>query len=136
MSFNLPLYQVSADLFKGIAHPVRIRILELLREKEMNVSELQPLLGLELPNISQQLAVLRASGIVSGRKQGSLVFYSVKNTKVFQLLDVAVELFEDNLLESAELLRSIKQARTAALAGVKTRGGSELKKTSPRRAKG
>lgn len=108
MSFHEPLYHFKSDFFKGLAHPVRIRILELLRQGEMSVSELQPHLGLELPNISQQLAVLRASGIVGGRKQGSSVFYSVKSPHVFELLDIARTLFEENLEQTVKMLETLR----------------------------
>lgn len=108
MAFNQPLYRFKSDFFKGLAHPVRIRILELLRDGEKSVSELQPHLGIELPNISQQLAVLRAGGIIAGRKEGSSVFYSVKNSRVFQLLDVARDIFEQSLNQMVEVLEALK----------------------------
>lgn len=123
MAFNQPLYHFKSDFFKSLAHPVRIRILELLRDGEKSVSELQPHLGIELPNISQQLAVLRAGGIIAGRKEGSSVFYSVKNPRVFKLLDVARDLFEESLNQMVKVLEALKVEASPAI----SRGSSKNK---------
>ncbi len=88
-----------AGLFKALAHPVRIRILELLRSGEKAVSELQGLLEIESSSVSQQLAVLRTKHIVTGRKEGTSVYYSVRDPKVFALLDAAQEIFANHLID-------------------------------------
>lgn len=108
MTLNQPIYNFKADFFKALAHPSRIRILELLRDGEQSVNELQPHLGLEPSNISQQLAILRAADIVIGRKQGSNVFYRVSNKLVFKLLDTAKELFNESLSRKIKLLESLQ----------------------------
>lgn len=86
-----------AELFKALSHPVRIRILELLRVREVTVSELQSQLEIEASSVSQQLGVLRARQLVVGRKKGTSVFYSVVDPQVFALLDVARAMFERHL---------------------------------------
>jgi ArsR family transcriptional regulator len=86
-----------AELFKALGHPIRIRILELLRSGERTVSELQSLLEIESSAVSQQLALLRARDVVAGRKQGSNVYYSVVDPLVFDLLDVARAIFNNHL---------------------------------------
>jgi ArsR family transcriptional regulator len=86
-----------AELFKALSHPVRIRILELLRVREMTVSELQSQLEIEASSVSQQLGVLRARQLVVGRKEGTSVFYRVVDPQVFALLDVARAMFERHL---------------------------------------
>jgi DNA-binding transcriptional ArsR family regulator len=83
-----------AELFKTLGHPVRIRILELLRGQEMTVSDLQARLEVEMSSVSQQLALLRARQLVVGRKEGTSVFYSVIDAQVFELLDVARAMFQ------------------------------------------
>ena len=86
------LQTFKAELFKALAHPVRIRILELLRNGEMTVSELQSRLEIEAPSVvSQQLAVLRARQLVTGRKEGTNVHYRVVDPQLFALLDAASE---------------------------------------------
>src|SRR5665648_335981 len=66
-----PIDKLKAEFFKTLGHPARIRILELLAEEEHSVGELMPKLGLESSHLSQQLAVLRRTGMVVARKQGN-----------------------------------------------------------------
>jgi DNA-binding transcriptional ArsR family regulator len=87
-----------AELFKALAHPARIKILEHLRAGERTVSELQALLDLESSTVSQQLAILRARSIVEGRKQGTSVFYRVPDPLIFDLLDVARQIFANHVV--------------------------------------
>jgi DNA-binding transcriptional ArsR family regulator len=86
-----------AELFKALSHPIRIRILEMLRIGEMTVSELRERLDIEASSVSQQLGVLRARQLVVGRKEGTSVYYRVVDPKVFELLDIARALFERQL---------------------------------------
>ena len=88
-----------ADLFKALAHPARVRILELLRTEARTVSELQADLGTEPSSVSQQLAVLRAKHIVEGRREGTSVYYTVREPEVFVLLDAARRIFNNHLGE-------------------------------------
>ena len=88
-----------ADLFKALAHPARVRILELLRGGPRTVSELQVELGAEPSSVSQQLAVLRAKHIVDGRRDGTSVCYSVREPEVFALLDSARRIFDNHVVE-------------------------------------
>src|SRR6266545_6562237 len=71
-----PLYQLKAEFFKTLAHPARIRVLELLSERDHSVAEMVPEVGIEPANLSQHLAVLRRSGLVTSRKEGATVIYS------------------------------------------------------------
>jgi DNA-binding transcriptional ArsR family regulator len=87
-----------AELFKALAHPARIKILEHLRSGERTVSELQLLLDLESSTVSQQLAILRARSIVEGRKQGTSVYYRVPDPLIFDLLDVARRIFSNHVV--------------------------------------
>ena len=80
-----------AEFFKALAHPLRISILDALRDGEMTVNEISQLFEVEAANASQQLAILRNRNIVIARKEGSSVYYSVSDKTVFKLLDVATE---------------------------------------------
>jgi DNA-binding transcriptional ArsR family regulator len=93
------LQQFKAELFKALAHPARIRILEHLRAGEKTVSELQALLELESSTVSQQLAILRSRSIVEGRKQGTSVYYAVSEPLIFELLDVARRIFANHVVD-------------------------------------
>ncbi|EMY34586.1 ArsR family transcriptional regulator [Arthrobacter crystallopoietes BAB-32] len=89
-NFHAPLYEVKANLFKGLAHPVRIRILELLAESPtVSVTDLIAGTGQEASNISQHLAVLRRHHLVVAERRGLKVFYSLAYPQVAELLAVA-----------------------------------------------
>jgi DNA-binding transcriptional ArsR family regulator len=100
-----------AAFFKALAHPVRIRILEVLMRGERSVQELQDALGLDQPVVSQQLSVLRASHIVVGRKTGTSVRYTVKDPLVGDLLAVARRIFNNQLSGTQALLRRLRDER-------------------------
>lgn len=103
-----PLHQLKAEFFKTLGHPARIRVLELLSEREMAVGELLPELSLEASNLSQQLAVLRRAGLVTTRKEGSQVYYSLTSPHVAELLGVARVILTSVLAEQAELLDGLR----------------------------
>lgn len=85
-----PLYEVKAGLFKGLAHPIRIRILEVLSAvPEASVSEILAETELEASHLSQHLAVLRRNRLVTAERRGSLVFYQLAYPQVADLLRVA-----------------------------------------------
>jgi DNA-binding transcriptional ArsR family regulator len=100
-----------AEFFKALAHPIRIRIVDCLRGGEKGVNDLSGTLQLEPANVSQQLAILRARNIVTGRKSGSSVFYSVSDPALFKLLDVAKEIFNNHLVGVREMLEEMKEGR-------------------------
>ena len=103
-----PLHQLKAEFFRTLGHPARIRVLELLSEREMAVGELLAEVGLEASNLSQQLAVLRRAGLVTTRKEGSQVYYSLTSHHVAELLAVARVILTGVLTEQAELLDGLK----------------------------
>ena len=79
------LQTLKAEFFRALAHPLRIRLLEALVAGEQSVQSLQQRLGVEQPLVSQQLARLRASGIVVGRKEGTTVSYRLADPMIGQL---------------------------------------------------
>jgi ArsR family transcriptional regulator len=104
---SVPLSEVKAELFKALAHPARIRALELLVESEYSVGDLQPLVGIESSHLSQQLAVLRRAGLVATRKDGSSVIYAIKDPLVAELLLVAKRFLLSSLAETRDLLADL-----------------------------
>ena len=86
---TVPLYQAKAEFFKTLGHPARIRILELLSERDFAVHELLESIDIEPSNLSQQLAVLRRTNLVVSRREGGEVLYSVSVPEVRDLLVVA-----------------------------------------------
>lgn len=103
-----PLYQAKAEFFKTLGHPARIRVLELLSEREHAVAEMLPEVGIEPANLSQQLAVLRRAGLVTTRKEGSTVFYSLTSPHVAELLRVARQILTGVLTGQVELLDDLR----------------------------
>jgi len=103
-----PIYQVKAEFFRTLAHPARIRVLEVLRDGEHSVSELVPAVGIEASHLSQQLAILRRANLVQTRKEGTSVLYSVGNPMIFELLDVARRILTSSLDETRALLAELE----------------------------
>jgi ArsR family transcriptional regulator len=86
---SVPLYQAKAEFFKTLGHPARIRILELLSERDHAVHELLEEIAIEPSNLSQQLAVLRRTSLVVSHREGGEVIYSVSVPEVRDLLVAA-----------------------------------------------
>lgn len=101
------LSNFTAEFFKALSHPLRIRILNALRGGEVGVNELSGRLEVEQATLSQQLAVLRKSNIVSGRKEGQNVYYSARDTEIFRMLDVARRIFNNQLIDIRDLLAQL-----------------------------
>jgi ArsR family transcriptional regulator len=83
---GVPLYQAKAEFFRTLGHPARIRILELLAERDHAVHELLEAIEIEPSNLSQQLAVLRRTSLVVSHRQGGEVTYSLSAPEVRDLL--------------------------------------------------
>ena len=98
-----------AQFFRALAHPTRIRMLEILVRGGRTVQELQEQLALSQPVVSQQLAVLRHQGIVSTQKEGLSVRYALRDPLVGALLDVARRIFDHRLGDSSGMLRELRR---------------------------
>jgi DNA-binding transcriptional ArsR family regulator len=113
-AMSTPLYQLKAEFFKTLGHPARIRVLELLSEREHAVAEMLPEVGIEPAHLSQQLAVLRRANLVVTRKEGSTVYYSLTSPYIAELLRVARTILSGVLAGQAELLADLRAAQTQA----------------------
>jgi ArsR family transcriptional regulator len=101
-----PLYQMKADFFKTLGHPARIRVLELLAERDHAVSEMLPDIDIEPANLSQQLSILRRAGLVTARREGLSVTYTLTSPRVAELLAVARAILTGVVAGQAELLET------------------------------
>ena len=106
---RLQLSDFKADFFKALAHPLRISILDALRESELTVNEISQRFDVEPANASQQLAVLRNRNIVITSKDGANDYYSVSDKSIFKLLDVAKEIFNHHLIGIRTMLEEIHE---------------------------
>ena len=96
---NPALQRFKAEFFKALAHPTRIRILELLRNGEKSVGELQQEIASEGSTVSQQLAILRMKNVVDTRRVGNVIYYRLRDPLVNDLLDVARRIFDSHVIE-------------------------------------
>lgn len=110
------LSNFKAEFFKALAHPLRISILDALREGELTVNEISQRFEVEAANASQQLAILRNRNMVIARKEGSNVYYSISDKTVFKLLDVARDIFNNHLIDVRTMLEEIESQRPVKLA--------------------
>jgi ArsR family transcriptional regulator len=101
------LSQFTAEFFKVLAHPLRVRIIDALRSGEVAVNELSSRLKVEQSTLSQQLAVLRKSNVVTGRKEGQNVYYSIQDQAIFRVLDAAMQVFNNHLIDIKDLLEQL-----------------------------
>ncbi len=97
-----------ADFFKVLSNPVRIQILDTLRSGEQNVNYISQYLEVDASSISQQLAVMRRLNLVKIRKQGNFVFYSICDPAIFKVLDAALEVFNNHLVELRDTIEQMK----------------------------
>ena len=98
------VYQTKADFFRVLGHPVRVRILELLKDGERTVGDLQSELQMDSSGTSQHIGALRKHGILDGRREGTSVYYSVRDPRIFQLLEVSRQILTSSLTESQAVL--------------------------------
>lgn len=111
---SVPLYQAKSDLFRTLAHPARIRILELLSERDHAVHELLAAISIEPSNMSQQLAVLRRASMVVARREGGQVVYSVSVPEVRDLLLAARSILSGIIADQSGLQSELDAATRTA----------------------
>ncbi|AFM19725.1 putative transcriptional regulator [Mycolicibacterium chubuense NBB4] len=105
-----PLYEIKANLFKALAHPARIRILEILSASAQptSVSDILTATGIEPTLLSQHLAVLKRHHVVTGRRVGNAVLYELAHPKISELLVIARTFLADTLAAQRDQLRSLE----------------------------
>ncbi|QEC48251.1 helix-turn-helix transcriptional regulator [Baekduia soli] len=99
-----PLVELIAQRFRVIGEPMRIKVLDRLREGPANVSELREALGASQQNVSKHLGVLHQAGIVSRTKQGTAVRYAIADDSVFALCEQVCGGLRAQLAEFQQLL--------------------------------
>jgi DNA-binding transcriptional ArsR family regulator len=99
-----PVYALKADFFRVLGHPARVRILQILRDGEQTVGALQSALELDSGGTSQHLTALRKQGLVTSRREGTSVYYSVKDERILELLELAKAIITAALEDNRALL--------------------------------
>lgn len=111
------LRQFKAGFFKALAHPLRVEVLELLRDGPLSVTQIQEATGVPASSVSQQLAVLRSRGMVTTERRGTTVIYQVADAGLFELLDVARRIFNAHLSDTIGMLRLVEDEMPAVAEG-------------------
>jgi DNA-binding transcriptional ArsR family regulator len=102
---------VKADLYRALAHPMRLRALELLRAQERTVRDLQTLLKLDSGAISQHLSALRRQGLVESRREGTTAVYTLADPRIAQLLDLGRQIISTRLAAQHAMLEELAAER-------------------------
>jgi ArsR family transcriptional regulator len=101
------LRRFKAEVFRVLAHPTRIHIIECLREGELAVGAILERIAVEPANLSQHLSLLRAKDLVVARKEGNQVFYSLRDPLLIDVLDTMRRYFQAHLEEALAMLRQL-----------------------------
>jgi len=101
------LRQFKANIFQALGHPTRIAIIEVLRDGELPAGVIIERLGIEQANASQHLSILRLKHIVTSRKEGNQVFYSVRDPLLIEVLDIMRRYFQAHIEGAMSMLHQI-----------------------------
>ncbi len=104
-----PVYERKAEFFKTLGHPARIRILEVLIDGPAHVADIAAAVGVTGSTLSQHLAILRRSDVLSSERHGSMVIYQVVDPRVFSLLEIGRQMLTTSLEGSQELLADLEE---------------------------
>jgi ArsR family transcriptional regulator len=102
------VYTMHANLCRAIAHPARLKVLDLLRGGEQCVCRLAPQVGVTEANLSQMLAILRRAGMVECRREGHQVFYRVRDERVFDVIDQMRRMLADQLARASDVALALE----------------------------
>lgn len=106
-TMNQKFHIYKAHLFKALAHPLRLAILDALRDGEKTVTQLQEITGGEQASISQHLKILRHHHFITFRKEGTLAFYWNEDPDVYLFLDLGLQVYERQIMRQREHLDSL-----------------------------
>ena len=102
------LYKLHAEMCKVFSNPIRLEILNLLRDKEMSVTELIIKTKLTQANISQHLSIMKSKGIVTSDRNGKKIFYRLSNPKIIKAFDIILDVLSERLEKNRKILVEVK----------------------------
>ncbi|MEK6952016.1 MAG: metalloregulator ArsR/SmtB family transcription factor [Nanoarchaeota archaeon] len=102
------LYKVHAEICKVFSNPIRLEVLNLLRDKEMSVTELINKSKLSQANISQHLSIMKSKGIVVSNRKGKNIYYKLSNYKIIKAFDIIKEVLTERLENSKKIMQEGK----------------------------
>jgi len=93
-----------ADYFRALSEPLRLKMLNALRDGPLNVGELTSLLGCSQANVSKHLALLAKLGLVSRESRGTSVYYQIADPRTYQLCDLVCGQIAQRLIEQVQIM--------------------------------
>ncbi len=99
------VYYYHAEMCKVLSHPKRLELINLLRDGEMNVTDLSRGLGLSSGNLSQHLAMMRERRILVARKEGNMVYYRIANPRLLEAFDLLRSILFEQIQRDAALIQ-------------------------------
>jgi ArsR family transcriptional regulator len=110
------IYRARADFWRMIAHAKRLAILDLLRDREANVTELATAMRVRAVNVSQELGPLRRFGIVCARRSGKTVYYRISDAKILRACDLLAQIMRELAEDRAGAAREEQEPLLRSLA--------------------
>jgi len=106
------VFKIKADFLKALSHPIRLQVIEYLKDGEASVGKLVNVLGVEQSNLSRHLAILREMGILHARQEKTTVYYSIHDHDIFKVLRSIAEILRKKLSKSEKLLQKLGKEKT------------------------
>lgn len=104
-------YKIKADFLRILSHPVRLQIIELLKNGEKNVGSIVKALGIPQSSLSRHLLNLKEAGILKSRQQGTTIFYDIEDYGIFQILRPIAQMLRKKLKKTEIVLNSLGKER-------------------------
>lgn len=104
-------YKIKADFLRILSHPVRLQIIELLKNGEKNVSSIVRVLRIPQSSLSRHLLNLKEAGILKSRQQGTTIFYDIEDYGIFQILRPIAQMLRKKLKKTEIVLSSLGKER-------------------------
>jgi ArsR family transcriptional regulator len=100
-------YKIKADFLKALAHPLRLQIIEFLKNGEQKVGIIAKKIGIPQSSLSRHLLALREAGILKSRQQGTIIYYGIEDKGILRFLRPVAELLRKKLRKTATVLNSL-----------------------------
>lgn len=108
MKRSLEYFELHAEVCKTFGHPKRLMIISTLRDGEFTVTDISDHTGIDLSNLSQHLHILREKGLVSTRREGTKVHYSISHPNIGKALDLISSFLDQQIANSAKIIKKSK----------------------------
>jgi ArsR family transcriptional regulator len=107
MSGKEIVFKLKSDLFKALGHPVRLAIIEHLKNGKRSVGQIVDATRAEQSGVSKNLMVLKQAGILSSRQEGVTVYYAIRDQNIFKVLRVVSDILATKHKESSKILTEL-----------------------------